>query len=76
MVPGTTCVSSLFDVLGKNSIDQVRIQGRGDPTQNCMGRTAQWVDNIIGAPWSSSLYAVQTWDPRTQTVEWEVIPWK
>jgi hypothetical protein len=53
MVPGMSNVTCLLDSTGFGTVNSLYIQGPGVPVQNsieCMGRSAQWVDNVTRAP--------------------------
>jgi hypothetical protein len=53
MIPGMSNVTRLLDSRGFGAITYIFIQGPDVPVQEsmeCMGRSAQWVDNVILAP--------------------------
>jgi hypothetical protein len=56
MVPGMSNVTRLLDSTGFGTVNNLYIQGPGIPVQDsmqCMGRSAQWVDNVTRAPTAS-----------------------
>jgi hypothetical protein len=53
MIPGISNVTRLLDSKGFGTVSYIFIQGPDVPVRDgmaCMGRSAQWVDNVISAP--------------------------
>ena len=73
MVPGTANVGRLLSSPGFGQVRQVQIQGIGSGGQDCMGRAAQWVDNVIGAPTAPAPFPAGTFIPGRVAPGWQVI---
>ena len=73
MIPGTSNVTRLFNSTGFGNITLVQVQGIGSPQLDCMGRSAQWVDNVIRAPHALAPYAPQTFVPGQPTPGWDIV---
>jgi hypothetical protein len=72
MIPGTTNVGRLLGQRA-NNITLVQVQGIGSPEQDCMGRSAQWVDNVIRAPGALAPYPAGFFVPGQVSPGWEAI---
>lgn len=70
-IPGTSNVSNLLRELNFNG--QILVQGQGSQQQDCMGRTAQWVDGVINAPGAPYIYPIGTFNPGEVTLGWQAI---
>jgi hypothetical protein len=73
MVPGTANVTRLLNSPGFGQVTQVQIYGGGISSPECMGRAAQWVDNVIGAPTAPAPFPAGTFVPGHVGPGWEVI---
>ena len=73
MIPGTSNVTRLLNSAGFGTVNQVQVQGLGSPVPDCMGRSAQWVDNVIGAPGALAPYPIGTFVPGQVTPGWQVV---
>lgn len=73
MIPGTSNVTRLFNSTGFGAVSQVQVQGFGSSQQDCMGRSAQWVDNVIGALGAIAPYPPGTFVPGQATPGWQVV---
>jgi hypothetical protein len=66
MVPGMSNVTRLLDSTGFGTVNNCYIQGPSAPTNDsmqCMGRSAQWVDNVTRAPLASHPYPAGYFQP-------------
>ena len=68
MVPGLSNVTRLLNSTGFGTVNQLFIQGPpGSPTAfdslQCMGRSAQWVDNVTHAPGATDPYPAGHFQP-------------
>ena len=73
MVPGTSNVEKLFKTSTFGTIELIQIQGFGSDQLDCMGRTAQWVDNVIRVPGALDPYPDGTFIPGEVTHGWQQI---
>jgi hypothetical protein len=73
LVQGTSNVTRLLDSTGFGNVSMVQIQGYGGQQQECMGRSAQWVDNVIGAPGASEPFPLNTFVNGVLTPGYQVI---
>lgn len=73
MIPGTSNVGRLIQTFGKNGIQQIQVYGHGSTEQDCMGRSAQWLDNVVGAPGAVAPYPPNTFQPGLLTPGWQFV---
>lgn len=73
MIPGTSNVTRLLNSTGFGTVNQVQVQGFGSTAQDCMGRSAQFVDNVIGAPGAVAPYPPNTFIAGQVTPGWQVV---
>ncbi len=73
MIPGTSNVTRLLNSTGFGTVSQVQVQGFGSSQQDCMGRSAQWVDNVTNAPGAVAPYPPNTFVPGQVTPGWQVV---
>ena len=73
MVPGTSNVEKLFKSTIFGTVELIQIQGIGSNQLDCMGRTAQWVDNVIHAAGALDPYPDDTFKPGEVTEGWQRI---
>ena len=73
IVPGIANITRLLNSPGFGQVTQVQIYGGGISGPECIGRAAQWVDNIIGAPTAPAPFLVGTFVPGHVGPRWEVI---
>lgn len=73
MIPGTSNVTRLLNSTGFGTIDQIQVSGAGSDLPNCMGRSAQWVDNVIRAPTAVSPYPASYFVPGQVASGWQVV---
>ena len=73
IIPGTSNVTRLLNSTGFGTINQVQVQGFGSAEQDCMGRSAQWVDNVINAPGAVAPYPPGTFTPGQVIPGWQVV---
>jgi hypothetical protein len=73
MIPGTANVTRLLNSPGFGAVNQVQVQGLAAAPGECMGRTAQWVDNVISAPGALAPYQPGHFIPGQVNNGWQVV---
>ena len=73
LIPGTSNVTRLLNSPGFGTISQIQVQGLADGDLGCQGRSAQFVDNVLGAPGAVAPYPAGTFVPGVVTPGWQVI---
>jgi hypothetical protein len=73
MIPGLSNVQGLMASHGFGNINQIQVQGWNSGNLDCMGRTAQWINNVIQAPGALAPYPPGTFVPGQVTPGWQVI---
>jgi hypothetical protein len=72
-IPGTSNVTRLLNSHGFGAVNQIQVQGLGDTSVACMGRSAQFMDNVIGAPSAVAPYPPNYFVPNVVTPGWQVV---
>lgn len=72
MIPGTANVTRLLNSLS-GTVTEVQVQGWGSAGQECMGRSAQWVDNVLGVPGATAPFGLGTFVAGQATPGWQVV---
>jgi hypothetical protein len=73
MISGLSNVQNLMGSHGFGNINQIQVQGWNNGNLECMGRSAQWFDNVIQAPGALAPYPLGTFVPGQVTPGWQVI---
>lgn len=73
MIPGTANVSRLLNNKNFGNVDLVQVQGWSSNNADCMGRSAQWVDNVLGVPQATMPYPPGTFVTGQVTPGWQVV---
>ena len=73
MIAGTSNVSRLISTNNFGAIHQIQVQGLSDTHARCMARSAQFMDNVIGAPGAMAPYPPNTFIPGILTPGWEIV---
>jgi hypothetical protein len=73
MIPGTSNVTRLLNSSGFGNVNMVQVQGFGSENEDCMGRSAQWVDNVLRVSGATAPFPAGTFAPGVQTEGWQVV---
>jgi hypothetical protein len=73
MIPGTSNVTRLLNSKGFGAVNLVQVQGFGSAEPDCMGRSAQWVDNVTNVPAAVAPYPPGSFVPGQPTPGWQVV---
>jgi hypothetical protein len=72
-IPGTSNVTRLLNTHILKGVNYVQVQGLGGNTQDCMGRSVQWVDNVIQHPNATAPFPLGTFVSGQPTPGWQVV---
>jgi hypothetical protein len=72
-IRGTSNVTRLLESHNFGAVNQIQVQGLSDTDAECMGRSAQFMDNVIRAPNAVAPYALNHFVPGTVTPGWQVV---
>lgn len=73
LIPGIANVTRLIDSNGFGVVSQIQVQGYSSTNQDCMGRCAQWVDNVLGVMNATNPYPPNTFIAGQLTPGWQII---
>ena len=74
LIVGCATVCKLITHSGFGKVTQVLVQGIGSQKADCMGRSAQWLDTVIGAPnFADPFAAGSIYVAGQQTPGWDVV---
>lgn len=72
-IPGTSNVTRLLGSNGFGNVNQVQVQGFGSTNAECMGRSAQWVDNVLGVVDATAPFPSNTFVAGQVCAGWQVV---
>jgi hypothetical protein len=70
-IPGTANIINLLKFRAFGKVEMVQIQGVGSMDEDCMGRSAQWVDKVLGASTTTQPYPSETFISGVLTHGWQ-----
>ena len=73
MIPGSSNVTRLLETNGFGKVIEIQYQGLGCQEAECMGRSAQWVDHVIGAPGAVNPFQPGMFQLGVEGPGWQVI---
>jgi hypothetical protein len=73
MIPGTRSVGAMLGKPSFSSVSMIQVQGLGDTHAQCMGRTAEWIDNVVRAPGAVAPFPPGTFVPGQLTPGWQTV---
>lgn len=72
-IRGLRNVTRMLQAPSFSSVTMIQVQGIGNTRAECMGRTAEWIDNVAQAPGALSPYPPNTFVPGQLTTGWETV---
>jgi len=72
-ISGTSNVTRLINSSGFGNVNQIQVQGFGSANHECMGRSAQWVDNVLRVPNATNPYPPNSFIAGQTTPGWQVV---
>jgi hypothetical protein len=73
MMAGVSNVTRLLNSTGFGSVTHVQVWGDGSDNQDCMGRTAQWIDNVVNASNAPEPFPEGAFVEGRATPGWQVV---
>jgi len=72
-IPGTVNIINLINLKAFAKVEMIQIQGVGSMDEDCMGRSAQWVDSVLATSTKTQPYPCGTFVPGVLTHGWQEI---